>query len=119
MLERLASKQGSWIRIPARVRFAKKSRPLLLGNGRDCYSKNVSWRGFAASRARIARTADRVPHMSCRTNPCVADRGRYISVVDVVLNRINEIGQLLTCRTRMPYGKSILRGFQLSDQALL
>ncbi len=57
--------------------------------------------------------------MGNRTDPGVAHGRRNISVVDVVLDRINEIGQLLTRGTRVPYGKRILSRLQFGDQALL
>ena len=70
-------------------------------------------------RAGKARTAKRISYVRSRLNPRLALGRRNVSVVDEILNRINEIGQLLTCRIRVPLSKSIESGIQFSDQALL
>ena len=52
-----------------------------------------------------------------RVDPTLTLGCRNISVVDKVLDRIIKGIQLTTCRTRMPYGKSILCGLQLRQQS--
>src|SRR5437762_10536051 len=80
---------------------------------------NYSRTSHPGSRARVVCTANRIAYVGSRTDPGVAHGRRNISVVDVVLDRINEIGQLLTCRTWMPLINSIFSGLQFRDQALL
>src|SRR6266536_2814103 len=73
----------------------------------------------SCSCATKVRAANRIPDVRGGINPRLTLSRRNVSVVDVILNRINKIGQLLTCRTRVPASKSIFGGIPFSDQALL